>query len=162
MPFVIEWAENAVGVAESAGFVTPAGFLRLTVQGDVIIDADWSLQAIDANHAISQRLASYWQAPDSPIMVKLLKQGSDYRLRVWAALCAIPVGQTLSYAALAQQLASSPRAVGNACRDNPYPVFIPCHRIVAVSGLGGYCGQTSGSYLTIKQCLLAYEAQFKS
>jgi methylated-DNA-[protein]-cysteine S-methyltransferase len=49
--------------------------------------------------------------------------------------------------------------VGNACRSNPYPFFIPCHRVVAVSGLGGYSGQTKGGMMAIKTQLLAHEAK---
>jgi methylated-DNA-[protein]-cysteine S-methyltransferase len=62
---------------------------------------------------------------------------------------------------LAQKIGSSARAVGNACRDNPYPVIIPCHRVVSVSGMGGYCGHTAGDFMAIKSKLLDYEALFK-
>jgi len=86
-------------------------------------------------------------------------QGTPYRRRVWAELCRIPFGETRSYAALAQKLGSSPRAVGNACRDNPYAPIIPCHRVVSASGLGGYCGATEGALLDIKIKLLKFEAE---
>jgi len=91
----------------------------------------------------------------------LLRQGSAYRQQVWAALAQIPLGETLTYSALAKKIGSAARAVGNACRDNPYPLFIPCHRVVSVSGMGGYCGQTDGHFMTIKHQLLAFEAAFK-
>ncbi|MCG9087792.1 methylated-DNA--[protein]-cysteine S-methyltransferase, partial [Laribacter hongkongensis] len=55
-------------------------------------------------------------------------QGSMFQQRVWAAIAAIPVGQTRSYGELARQLDSSARAVGRACGDNPWPLLVPCHR----------------------------------
>lgn len=90
--------------------------------------------------------------------VKLLKQGSAYRNKVWTALCQIALGETISYSALANKIDSSARAVGNACRDNPYALFIPCHRVVSISGMGGYCGQIDGDLMTIKLKLLEFEA----
>ena len=51
--------------------------------------------------------------------------------------------------------------MANACRDNPFPVIIPCHRVVAVSGLGGYMGQIDGRALEIKKKLLVNEQRLK-
>jgi methylated-DNA-[protein]-cysteine S-methyltransferase len=67
----------------------------------------------------------------------------------------------MTYSALAKTIGSSARAVGNACRDNPYALFIPCHRVVSVSGMGGYCGQTEGDSITVKHKLLEFEASHK-
>jgi methylated-DNA-[protein]-cysteine S-methyltransferase len=89
-------------------------------------------------------------------------QGSVYRNRVWAALCQIPFGETMTYSALAKKIGSSARAVGNACRDNPYALFIPCHRVISVSGMGGYCGQTDGDFISVKYKLLEFEASRKT
>ena len=49
------------------------------------------------------------------------------------------------------------RAVGNACRRNPVPVVIPCHRVVSARGIGGYAGDTGGNLLRIKSWLLQHE-----
>ncbi|HRK96528.1 MAG TPA: MGMT family protein, partial [Rhodospirillales bacterium] len=74
---------------------------------------------------------------------------------VWRRLVAIPWGQTVSYGALAAELASSPRAIARACAANPIPIIIPCHRVVAASGgLGGYSG---GDGIDTKAALLALE-----
>jgi methylated-DNA-[protein]-cysteine S-methyltransferase len=126
----------------------------------VIIKTDWEPGA-SRNPAGEHELNGYWQNPDKPINVKLLKQGSVYRNQVWAALCRIPFGETLTYSALAKKIGSSARAVGNACRDNPYALFIPCHRVVSVAGMGGYCGQTEGDLMAIKYKLLEFEAGHK-
>ena len=78
-------------------------------------------------------------------------------MRVWQALQKIPYGEVKTYGQLAKELKSSARAVGNACRANPIPIVIPCHRIVAVSGIGGYAGKTDGPVLERKRWLLAHE-----
>ena len=69
----------------------------------------------------------------------------------------IPYGKTKSYGELAQELKTSARAIGNACRHNPLPIIIPCHRIVAKNNLGGYNGATEGKMLNIKEWLLQHE-----
>jgi methylated-DNA-[protein]-cysteine S-methyltransferase len=83
--------------------------------------------------------------------------GTDFQQRVWRALQTIPAGQVVTYGALAERLGSSARAVGNACRHNPVPILLPCHRVVAVRGLGGFAGDTSGRLLEIKRHLLVHE-----
>ena len=87
----------------------------------------------------------------------LAPQGTPYQLRVWRALQAIPYGQTRTYGELALSLHSSARAVAGACRANPIPLLIPCHRVVARDGLGGYMGEEQGEMVHIKQWLLAHE-----
>ena len=72
-----------------------------------------------------------------------LHAGTAFQQRVWRALLEIPRGQTRSYGEIARAIRSSraARAVGNACGDNPIPVLIPCHRVVAEHGkLGGFSG----------------------
>lgn len=88
----------------------------------------------------------------------LTPEGTPFQRRVWSALRRIPAGTTLSYGELAALLGSSARAVGGACRANPISLVIPCHRVVARNGLGGFMGVTSGRSLDIKRWLLAHEA----
>ena len=83
--------------------------------------------------------------------------GTDFQLRVWQALQEIPVGSVLTYGQLAHELGSGPRAVGGACRANPCPILVPCHRVVAAHGRGGYAGATGGRWLEIKEWLLRHE-----
>ena len=64
---------------------------------------------------------------------------------------------TRTYRDLAEQLGSVPRAVGQACRANPCPIVVPCHRVVAVKGLGGFAGDRAGRKLAIKRWLLRHE-----
>lgn len=67
---------------------------------------------------------------------------TTFEKRVWTALCQVPKGQVTTYALLAAHLNSSPRAVGNALRRNPFAPEVPCHRVVATGGtLGGFKGK---------------------
>jgi methylated-DNA-[protein]-cysteine S-methyltransferase len=112
-----------------------------------------------APHArrIEQQLIRYFQNPTCPIDIALHPAGTSYQQRVWQALIKIPVGATTRYGELAEKLASGPRAIAAACRSNPIPILIPCHRVVAKAGLGGYMGETQGEALSIKQWLLQHE-----
>ena len=66
----------------------------------------------------------------------------------------IPSGQVQTYGQIAKKIGSAARAVGMACGANPIPIIIPCHRIVAATGLGGYSGDGG---LVTKQALLDLE-----
>ncbi|MBK1727179.1 hypothetical protein CKO13_09135 [Halorhodospira neutriphila] len=73
------------------------------------------------------------------------------------ALLELPVGQTVTYGALARRLGSSARAVGAGCRANPLPLLVPCHRVVAAGGPGGYAGARAGPLAAFKAWLLERE-----
>lgn len=162
MPFIIHWVESGQGEIGQFSLSTPVGELLVEYQGDVITATDWQLEGVKHvqthTHPLALQLQTYLLAPTAMVPLHLLQQGTPFRNRVWAELCQIPFGTTLSYAALAQKIGSAARAVGNACRDNPYAFIVPCHRVVATKGLGGYCGKTAGQYMDIKTQLLNYEA----
>ena len=63
----------------------------------------------------------------------------------------------MTYGEIAEAIHSGPRAVGNACRHNPIPIIIPCHRVVKKGGIGGYCGSLSGKEIQQKDWLLRHE-----
>ncbi|MEI6269230.1 MAG: MGMT family protein [Methylococcaceae bacterium] len=163
MTFIIQWVENSSGSQEIIKINTPAGQLAITNQQGVISKVEWKLDDCIYTHhqELQQPFEEYWFNPNKHITLKLLKQGSDYRYKVWTELCKIPFGRTMTYSALAKKIDSSARAVGNACRDNPYPVIIPCHRVVSVAGKGGYCGHSDGYFMDIKTQLLNFEATYK-
>ena len=106
---------------------------------------------------VCAQIAAYVRDPDFRFDVPLLLSGSAHQMQVWRALGDIPRGEARTYGALAQQLGSSPRAVGRACGDNPIPVIIPCHRVVAKNGVGGFMHHASGAPLAIKDWLLRHE-----
>lgn len=159
MPFNIQWVENVLGDIDFKSLQTPAGQLMLHNQNGVIVQTDW-LPSRRVNLLADNELNQYWLNPDKIIKIRLLKQGTPFRNKIWSMLCEIPIGETMTYSALAKKTGSSARAVGNACRDNPYALFIPCHRVVSISGMGGYCGQTKGDLMEVKHKLLEFEATY--
>ncbi len=168
MSFIIQWVEGCSGDAEVSYVQTPVGTLEIVSRQGVVINIDWLIDDTDNQRPISihkksfqKAIAKYWLGTDNTVSVTLLKQGSPFSNRVWAEMCRIPFGEILTYAGLAKKVGSSARAVGNACRANPYPLFIPCHRVISVSNMGGYCGQTEGGFMDIKRKLLAFEAAHK-
>jgi methylated-DNA-[protein]-cysteine S-methyltransferase len=108
-------------------------------------------------HSLFADLQAYFVNPRHRFKLALKPQGTDFQKAVWKALQAIPCGKTLTYQDLAVKLKTSPRAIGNACRRNPLPIFIPCHRVVSKSGLGGFCGKKEGKFMQVKKALLAWE-----
>lgn len=113
--------------------------------------------------ALSQRvctaLARYFSDPTYVFDLPLNWSGTAHRLKVWHALTKLPVGRTATYGQLAQQLNSSPRAVGQACGANPLPIIVPCHRVVAAHGRGGFMHAVSGAPLDYKAWLLTHESR---
>lgn len=106
------------------------------------------------------QLQAYLEDPRRPFDLPLQLSGSRHQLSVWEAMQAIAPGSTRTYGDLARDLGSSPRAVGSACGANPLPVVIPCHRVVAAAGLGGFMGAAGeGFERGIKRWLLDHEAR---
>lgn len=118
--------------------------------------ADRTARSESARRAVAQ-LRAYFADPRTPLTLPLAPGGTPFQRRVWAALRAIPAGETRRYGELAQQLRSGPRAIGGACRANPVPLVVPCHRVVAAGGEGGFMGQVDGPALTLKRWLLQHE-----
>ena len=107
--------------------------------------------------AYAWALTGYFRDPRAKRKILLAPAGTLFQQRVWRALRRIPSGQVRSYGQLARTLGTSARAVGGACRANPIPVLIPCHRVVAATGEGGFMGKTAGRAMTIKRWLLHHE-----
>ena len=110
----------------------------------------------------AHQLERYREDPDAKFDLPLLIEGTDFQCRVWQAMCAIPRGRTLTYGELARKLDGEgfdvPRAVGQACGDNRLPIVIPCHRVVAADGIGGFGHATGGYLLEAKRWLLMHES----
>jgi methylated-DNA-[protein]-cysteine S-methyltransferase len=110
----------------------------------------------------ARQIERYREDPDAKFDLPLLVRGTEFQRRVWEAMCRIPRGRTLTYGELARSLGEDgpevPRAVGQACGDNRLPIVIPCHRVVAASGLGGFGHATRGYLLEAKRWLLMHES----
>ncbi|HTJ96839.1 MAG TPA: methylated-DNA--[protein]-cysteine S-methyltransferase [Rhodocyclaceae bacterium] len=110
----------------------------------------------------AEQLVAWVKDPRFKFDLPLNAAGTAFRRRVWQAISAIPYGETRSYGDLAKTLNSAPRAVGGACGDNPYPIVVPCHRVVAKTqgfngGLGGFAHSSDGLLINIKKWLLEHE-----
>jgi methylated-DNA-[protein]-cysteine S-methyltransferase len=139
---------------------SPLGNIRIETQDDVIVKVDTLVKdkiTPATNKDITQQLQNYFNDPKHTFTLKTNPAGTDFQQRVWQALTKIPSGKTLTYGELAKQLQSSPRAVGQACRRNPIPIIIPCHRVVGATNIGGYAGETQGEVANIKKWLLQHE-----
>ena len=101
----------------------------------------------------------YLDDPKTGFEFDMELEGTPFQRRVWQALREIPAGQTLTYGQLAERLGTGARAVGNACRANPCPLVVPCHRVVASNGLGGFAGERTGRKLAVKRWLLEHEGR---
>jgi methylated-DNA-[protein]-cysteine S-methyltransferase len=114
-----------------------------------------------APEAVRKALLAYFEGDANALEgLAWRASGTPFQLTVWQALCAIPAGETLSYAALAERIGrpSAVRAVGLANGANPISLIVPCHRVIGANGaLTGY-----GGGLPRKRWLLAHEgARFK-
>jgi methylated-DNA-[protein]-cysteine S-methyltransferase len=103
------------------------------------------------------QLERYLADPDFRFDLPLADAGTAFQRRVWRAICAIRRGRTLSYGEMARVLATAPRAVGQACGANPFPLVVPCHRVVAATGIGGFAHQGAGFLIEVKKWLLRHE-----
>ena len=106
---------------------------------------------------LARELDAYWNNPAHAFDLLFVPQGTPFQLRVWHALMGIPAGQPATYGALAKRLGTAARAVGQACGSNPLPILIPCHRVVAAHGLGGFMHSSGGAPLDVKTWLLVHE-----
>jgi len=105
-----------------------------------------------------RQLAAWFEDPARTFDLPLAPAPTPFQRRVRAALLEIPAGSTCTYGEIARRLASAPRAVGQACGSNPIPVIVPCHRVVAADGIGGYGGGWGeGPAVEHKARLLAFE-----
>lgn len=111
---------------------------------------------------VARQIGRYLDDPDFVFDLPLAPRGTAFQQRVWRAISDIPRGQVRSYGALARALRTAPRAVGQACGANWFPLVIPCHRVVAAQGIGGFAGTAADSTedafsIDIKRWLLAHE-----
>jgi len=156
-------------VAYSAIIKLPFSTLGVTTQNDMLQMIEFlsdDISAVPAKDGISREVVSqleaYCQGKNFSFDLPLTAAKTDFQQHVREALVSIPAGETLSYAELANQLGSGARAVAMACRHNPLPVVVPCHRIVAKNSMGGYAGATSGKPVEIKRWLLEHEYRSES
>ena len=148
-----------------AKLAAPFAVLGVRIEEDWLTDIEY-LPVDTAPLAPQTRLAeevcgqlqAYLADPRFTFDLSLHIGGTVHQRRVWLAIQDIPSGKTRSYADIAAQLHSAPRAVGQACGANRLPIVIPCHRVIAKNGgLGGFMNSNGEFPLVIKRWLLGHE-----
>lgn len=153
----------------AAIIAAPRFALGLRCDRDEIVGLDYlepcaeiAPRALLAKEAVRQ-LRAYLKDPLFEFGLPLAATGTAFQRRVWDQISAIPSGKTKSYGALAAAIQSGPRAVGNACGRNPYPLIVPCHRVIAANqGLGGFARGSNGFLLDVKRWLLHHEGGYNA
>lgn len=157
--------------SDSAVVLTPVGRIKLRAEEEK--EGRWVLAEVGL---YSEEKLS---APSSPLLKEAAAQLERYfagelkrfelplssraeytvfRHKVWERMQKIPYGEVATYGEVAAQLGTAARAVGGACGKNPLPIIVPCHRVVAANGLGGFSGQwESGEPGDVKRSLLTLE-----
>lgn len=131
-----------------------AGLQRVVLAAEQTPDPPGAVRDDEALGEARDQLLGYLAGRRRHFSVDLAPGGSDFQRQVWSALLRVPYGETCTYGQLARQLGreGAARAIGAASGANPLPLLIPCHRVVAADGLGGYSGGPD-----LKRRLLALE-----
>jgi methylated-DNA-[protein]-cysteine S-methyltransferase len=124
---------------------------------DYVYDLPAQGPADKLGQEVVRQLECYFKDPQWHFDLPLDLTGTPFQQRLWRALKKVPPGTVDTYGQLARQLNSGAQAVGQACRRNPVPVVVPCHRIVSQQGMGGYAGEVDGEKMSIKRALLTHE-----
>ncbi len=147
-----------------ARLATPFGILGIQCEADALTGIEFLARNILPQmpetpfaQTVCEQLKAYFNDPDYKFELRLNFSGTGHQRKVWQAMSAIPRGKTRQYGELAREMASSARAVGQACGANPIPIVIPCHRVVSKAGLGGFANHSAGYTLDIKRWLLNHE-----
>jgi methylated-DNA-[protein]-cysteine S-methyltransferase len=148
-----------------AKLATPFAVLGLRIEEDWLTDIEYLpldtptlAPQTPLAREICDQLQAYLADPCFTFDLSMHIGGTVHQRRVWHMILDIPSGTTRSYAEIAAQLHSAPRAVGQACGANRLPIIIPCHRVIAKSGgLGGFMNASDGLPLDIKRWLLRHE-----
>ena len=141
----------------------PFGAIGISSQDDFLVKVDLLGQPLPEKSSsipfvqqTARQIIEYLDNPQAPLDIPFAVKGTHFQKRVWRAIATIPPGETWTYGELADKVSSGPRAVANVCGANHVPLVIPCHRVVAKSGLGGFMqGKENG--LAVKQWLLDHE-----
>jgi methylated-DNA-[protein]-cysteine S-methyltransferase len=137
---------------------TPVGDITVFEEDGAIVSLDWGWVPQQEPSLVleqaQEQLEAYFDGELTSFQLKLEPAGTPYHKAVWQALCDIPYGETRTYKDIVAKAGGSARSVGQANGRNPIPLIIPCHRVVAVSHIGGYSG---GDGLPTKRWLLDLE-----
>lgn len=122
---------------------TSTGPFTITEENGAITGATWGGTGNDDTpvlHQAETQVAAYFAGTLQDFALPLHIKASQFQRDVCAAMQAIPFGDTTTYGAIAKALDAPAQAIGQACGANPIALIIPCHRVLAATGLGGFSG----------------------
>jgi methylated-DNA-[protein]-cysteine S-methyltransferase len=147
---VIDAPFGKVGIRIEADTVREIVYLPDSIRS-IAPDTPLAMKAVE-------QIERYFERASATFDLPLANVGSAFQRRVWQAISDIPPGIVLTYGQVAKQVGSAPRAVGQACGANYFPLVIPCHRVVAAGGIGGFANHDDDGYFRkVKRWLLAHE-----
>jgi len=109
---------------------------------------------------VKRQLSLYFKKKLKKFELPYLLLGTEYQKKILNEVSKIKYGNTKTYSDIALKFFSHPRPVGNACRNNPIQLIIPCHRVVGKNNIGGYYGESvnnGGKMIYVKKNLLEIE-----
>lgn len=121
-------------------FHSPFGPFAVVEEGGVITRLDWASRRSDPTALLREackQLGEYFVGERRSFDLPL-DFGTGFQAEMRRAMYDIPFGETRSYGDLSKLLKRPAQAIGQACGANPIPIFIPCHRVLGASGLGGF------------------------
>lgn len=148
----------------SAVMASPVGLLGILTTDALVVGIQFLLNQgsiIKARAPLAlevvNQLRAYFDHKLLHFSLPMKLSGTEFQASVLHFLNQIPYGSLITYQEIANNLKTSPRAVGNACRRNPLPIITPCHRVIAKNKIGGFYGQRLGDYVAIKASLIDFE-----
>lgn len=146
---------------DHALIATPLGIIRIEGDDAQIVSVHIGAGGYPATGSAAAvreaatQLEQWFAGERRDFTVAMAPAGTPRGEELRAGLIAVGFGETLSYGALARMLGSSPRAIGQLCARNPFPIIVPCHRVLGAGGaLGAYSG---GEGPKTKSWLLEHE-----
>ncbi|MGB0713315.1 MAG: methylated-DNA--[protein]-cysteine S-methyltransferase [Gammaproteobacteria bacterium] len=158
--------DEAVEAGKRAVIESPVGPLGLWIGSEALHTLTFEKPGVEITDArfhsslmqeTVRQIRAYFLDARFRFDLPLLEAPTEFQHRLRSVLMDIEPGRVCAYGDLARALNSSARAVGGGCRRNPLPLIVPCHRVLAANGIGGFSGRTSGEPMKRKRWLLNHE-----
>ena len=137
-----------------ASYQSPIGALKIWADDQGVTSLEWRLRvlpdlddegpqpsaALDIAIEAVAHLADYFDGTRQAFDLSISPRVTEFQRSFSQALIDIPFGETRTYGDLAGEFGASAQAIGQACGANPIAIIVPCHRVLAANGLGGFSG----------------------
>ena len=152
-------------------FISPIGPIGVNSSNEHIIKIKFDLNLIEIRpkdlflKKVRDQLDLYFKKKLTKFTIPYVLSGTNYQKRVLKEVANICFGDQKTYSDIAQKINTHPRPVGNACRENPIQLLIPCHRVIGKNNIGGFSGEdirVNGDMMVVKKNLLALEKEMRN